>query len=356
MEYFNTDAAEAIYKHIKRNEVESLLKDMLLILKKQIIVHKLYCSDIKSENYVVNVDKHGKVTKVRMIDFGERFCIKKIFEKNKEVKQETRQILFYILMGIQLVLSTNVDNKTMLNVLKADKYIKNIKKYKKELLDVVYNIQVSSLFHYLRTYSHSLIYALESVMTDTFEKDIPDLNIVNKNKEVTLSKIYSNLEQKCAHARFDIAYNLYMAFNKLIELGGQKYSDEYYLYQLYIELFPNKRDSTVSFKKLNTEPFDEARFAATNIPPKLLETVRKLRTPLYLKTCYNLLHGTKSLYGKSAERVYRTIVKQVDNSKYINNRHLALYIIKRIDDYNSKEFHKIANFMGINMKEYKNPV
>jgi hypothetical protein len=90
------DATKALEDpKISNSDKIKIIDTMIKLLKKQ-IKYGLYCSDIKPDNYTVNIEDNV-VKSIKMIDFGENFCKKKI---GTTLQNNERALIFQLLLFV----------------------------------------------------------------------------------------------------------------------------------------------------------------------------------------------------------------------------------------------------------------
>jgi hypothetical protein len=96
MESMTIDATKALEDpKISNSDKIKIIDTMIKLLKKQ-IKYGLYCSDIKPDNYTVNIEDNV-VKSIKMIDFGENFCKKKI---GTTLQNNERALIFQLLLFV----------------------------------------------------------------------------------------------------------------------------------------------------------------------------------------------------------------------------------------------------------------
>ena len=99
IEYMSLDGLDSLNSSLSVNQKKLMIYEMLLLIHKSAkiaIKNKgIFCFDIKPANFMINISK-GKITKVRMIDFGSDFCkheLKSIKNLRKYVKNSKNPLV-----------------------------------------------------------------------------------------------------------------------------------------------------------------------------------------------------------------------------------------------------------------------
>lgn len=115
---------------------QKVVYDMIDILKKQIFTYKLYCSDTKSENFLIN----NSTFKVKIIDFG--LCeYNKLWENVDKSDQEN---LFYFIQLLQLKITMSkkdfiTDESIIFIPINQDDIFKNACYYLDKYENIIFN-------------------------------------------------------------------------------------------------------------------------------------------------------------------------------------------------------------------------
>lgn len=102
MDFYPYHGADALNMADDRTK-KSIMKQMINLIKAMIFDHRMYCVDIKPQNFVVD----GDLNKVKIIDFGNNWCIP------QELMVDTEEDLFQILifqLSILIKRYTNCDH------------------------------------------------------------------------------------------------------------------------------------------------------------------------------------------------------------------------------------------------------
>jgi hypothetical protein len=129
-----------------------VVQQMLILLRKLIFDCSMYCTDIKPENYLINVKKNYKV---RMSDFGQ-FCsndLSDTFKYSYGTYGVAKEVL-YIILIIQLCVFIDTTVPILHNVLIRDDIYTKRRKYRKYILHDKYLLthrELEPLVHYYKT-------------------------------------------------------------------------------------------------------------------------------------------------------------------------------------------------------------
>lgn len=162
MEKMDTD----VYNYLKTNSKygKEAVSDILKIIYRQIYDYRLFCSDIKSSNFLISIktnEQSIEEPRVRMIDFDYTFCNKKIPYNFFKSKIENIN-LFYALNLLMLAFSVSPRYNSPItdDVIFNKFFIKDRQKNKNLLLFIIqlglfsYNLnkyiyhQIDNIIHY----------------------------------------------------------------------------------------------------------------------------------------------------------------------------------------------------------------
>ncbi len=154
MELFDSSVEKLYYSNISNDILRNIHSQMIRLMKIQIYNLKMYCTDIKPENFVVK--KIGYKYKVRSIDYGPDWCTLKKFSRSfKSVD------FFYTIISMLLCLNIfshiRQENTSILRPFFTDKIVinitenfKNFNKLKNVLINVIKDEDGEQIIFYFK--------------------------------------------------------------------------------------------------------------------------------------------------------------------------------------------------------------
>lgn len=190
MELYTCSVEKLYYQKIPLADLIKIHNNMIDLMKKQVYESRLYCTDIKPENFVVK-KLSGNNYKVRAIDYGTDWCSLEVMPKSFKTRE-----YFYTIILIQLCLKIYIhiknENSFILSPFYKDSVIikitENFKNFK-TLKNVLYNVMLDEEGEQIKYYFVEII---EDVVDLKISNDIDIVNTIIFIYE----QIYRNMKVK----------------------------------------------------------------------------------------------------------------------------------------------------------------
>lgn len=176
MELYTCSVEKLYYEKIPFEDFINIHNQMINLMKIQIFESRLYCTDIKPENFVVK-KLSGNEYKIRAIDYGTDWCSLEVMPKSFKTKE-----YFYTIILIQLCLKIYIHikkiNSFILIPFYTDPIIMKLT-YKftnfKTLKNVMYNVMLDEEGEQIKYY---FIEIIEEVIDLKISNDIDIVNTI----------------------------------------------------------------------------------------------------------------------------------------------------------------------------------